>query len=132
MEYGISSVNSVPAPVAPREGVGAGGRADQAKVAGVAEAPQKPRVAADLAPELQFDPQTMMRDLDKAVQNMNEMMSHGRSQLSFTIDPTLNRTVVRVTDRETGEVIRELPPESMLRVARSIEDLKGVLFSEQI
>jgi flagellar protein FlaG len=36
--------------------------------------------------------------------------------------------VVVVTDKTTGEVIRQIPNEVVIRVAHNIADLKGVLF----
>jgi flagellar protein FlaG len=93
-----------------------------------AQAPAAKLPEPRVAPEFKVDAESMMRDLEKVVRSINELMDQGRSKLSFSIDRQLNRPIVRVTDSETGEVIRELPPEAMLKVARSLEDLKGVLF----
>ena len=38
--------------------------------------------------------------------------------------------VVQVTNEETGEVVRTLPGEAVLQIARNLESLKGVLFDE--
>jgi len=35
-----------------------------------------------------------------------------------------------VTSKQTGEVIRQIPGEAVLRVANSIESLKGILFDD--
>jgi flagellar protein FlaG len=52
--------------------------------------------------------------------------------LNFTIDEKLNRQIITVSNKETGEVVRQIPTEVVLRVAHSIEDIKGLLLDEQI
>jgi uncharacterized FlaG/YvyC family protein len=39
---------------------------------------------------------------------------------------------VTVTNKETGEVIRQIPNEVVIRLARSIEDTKGLLLNAQV
>jgi len=39
---------------------------------------------------------------------------------------------VTVQDKDSGEVIRVIPGEEMLRMAHRIEDLKGIIFNEDI
>ena len=116
--------------VAAQVGAQAGGARNIAAEAARAPAPQTALPEPKVAPEFKFDARSMMHDLNRTVRSINDMMEQGHSRLSFSIDQQLNRTLVRVTDSETGEVIRELPPEKVLNVARSIEQLKGVLFSD--
>jgi len=44
------------------------------------------------------------------------------SELTFVLDRETRRPVVRIVDRDTNELIRQIPPEYLLRIA---EDLKG-------
>jgi len=39
--------------------------------------------------------------------------------------------VIHVTDTNTGEVIRKVPGDAILRVAKQIESLKGILFDDR-
>ena len=81
-------------------------------------------------PELDLNEQLeRMRDI---VERLNEsLQSLGRS-LDFSVDHRLNRYVVTVQDKDSGEVIRVIPGEEMLRMAHRIEDLKGIIFNEDI
>jgi flagellar protein FlaG len=47
------------------------------------------------------------------------------------MDRTINTPVVAVTDKNTGELVRQIPAEAVLRVAHSIENLKGVLYNAE-
>jgi flagellar protein FlaG len=78
-----------------------------------------------------IDPQELQRKLEEAVKRLNEQMQDNRRQLGFSVDDRLNRQVVRVTNQETGELVRQIPSEVVIRVANSIENLKGVLFDKE-
>ena len=102
-------------------------------------APTRSNAIADSAPqrlpepkiadEFKVEPQQMASDIDRIVSGMNDLMSRGENTLNFAVDNRVNRTLITVTDYETGEVVRQLPLESVLRVAHSIENMKGVLFN---
>ncbi len=63
------------------------------------------------------------RELIQAVKALNHCeMFGGDSELTFILDRETKRPVVRIVDRETREVIRQIPPEYALRLA---DDLKA-------
>jgi flagellar protein FlaG len=51
--------------------------------------------------------------------------------LNFSIDEKLGRPVVTVRNESTGEVVRQIPNEVVVRVAHSIDELKGLLLNEK-
>ncbi len=67
---------------------------------------------------------------DEVVNQLNAQMAANNRNLGFAMDQRLNKPVIAVTDKNTGELIRQIPAESVLRVAHSIENLKGVLYNE--
>ena len=77
------------------------------------------------------DAERMAEAFDNVVSALNRQMQANSRNLGFTLDRTLNKPVITVTDKNTGDVIRQIPAESVLRVAHSIENLKGVLYNEQ-
>ena len=89
---------------------------DIAAVGGAVNAP----VAA--APEIPADTAAENRSIVQAVQALNgtEMFSHDNT-LTFQRDPDSHRMVIQVINRVTHEVISQIPPEYLLRLA---EDLK--------
>jgi len=66
----------------------------------------------------------------ECVDQLNAQMQSRNRNLSFALDQRLDTPVVAVTDKNTGELVRQIPAESVLRVAHSIENLKGVLYNE--
>jgi len=67
-------------------------------------------------------------DLTKAVSQMNDSTELLRSNLKFSIDKESGRTVIKVVDSKTDEVIRQIPREEVLAIARSLEKAEGLLF----
>lgn len=71
------------------------------------------------------------QELQEAVQRLNEQMRTQGRNLSFSMDEKIDRTIIQVKDANTGEVVRQIPDETVLKVSRSIEDLKGLLLNEK-
>ncbi len=73
--------------------------------------------------------------VEKAVEQLNEYAQSFQRDLKFSMDEDLGRAVVRVMDRTTQEVIRQIPNETALRLARnlnSINEMKRVEEMEQL
>ena len=80
--------------------------------------------------ELDFDIEEMRRSLEEAVARLNDQMAQTRRNLNFRVDDVVDRTVVTVRNSQTGELVRQIPSESMLKLAHSIEDIKGLLLNQ--
>lgn len=77
-----------------------------------------------------FDPAQMRERLQEAVDRLNEQMRATGRDLAFGVDKKIDRLVITVTNKTSGEMVRQIPGDDVLRVARSIEELKGVLYDE--
>jgi uncharacterized FlaG/YvyC family protein len=67
-------------------------------------------------------------DLDSIVQRLNTSLQSLGTKVSFAIDHQTKELVITVLNSSTGEVIRQIPPETMLRVSQHIQEFLGVLF----
>ena len=93
--------------------------------------PPEVKLALPEKTDLQFDPKQMQKNLQDAIERLNEQMKSNGRQLNFSIDKAIDRTVIQVKNVETGEVIRQIPNETLLRVAHNIEQVKGMLLDEK-
>ena len=78
-------------------------------------------------------------NIEAAVEEINSFVQSQNRQLSFSVDENSQRSVVRVTDSESGDVIRQIPSEEVLRLSERIRDLQsdvgaavGVLFNREV
>ncbi len=60
--------------------------------------------------------------LDGIVQNLNQFMTANRRDLVFRVDEGSGRLVITVMNPETGEVVRQIPPEELLSVAKTMKE----------
>ena len=72
----------------------------------------------------------MAAEIREAVAAINEAVKVPTS-LDFSVDEASKRFVVQVTDKNTGELIRKLPGDAVLRIARQLESMKGVVFDQK-
>ena len=63
--------------------------------------------------------------VEKAVNQVNEFVQNLSRDLQFMVDDASGRTVIKVLDTETKEVIRQIPPEELLRIATYLTDTDG-------
>jgi flagellar protein FlaG len=51
--------------------------------------------------------------------------------LQFSVNKESGRIVVTVTDEETGKVIREIPPEEIVKFAEKFDEMVGMIFDKK-
>ncbi len=62
--------------------------------------------------------------LDEAVKKVSDFLSAQNRDLLFNIDEQTQRTVVTVRESSSGEVIRQIPSEEVLKLADRIQELQ--------
>ena len=70
-------------------------------------------------------------EIREAVAEINKAVKKVPTSLDFSVDEASKRFIVSVTDTNTGEVIRKLPGDAVLRIAKQLESLKGVVFDQK-
>ena len=69
--------------------------------------------------------------LQAAVEKIQEFVSAAASDIKFSIDEDSGRTVVKVVERGSQEVIRQIPSQEMLELAKALDKLQGLLIRQQ-
>ena len=67
--------------------------------------------------------------IQKNVQQINAKVQNIQRDLHFSVDDESGRTIIRVIDSETKEIIRIIPPEDINGIAQRLTDSSGVLFN---
>lgn len=89
------------------------------------------------APAQAATPSPTPAQVKAAMEDINKLLKQGDSGLQFTVDKETNRTVFKLVESETGEVIRQYPTEDMLAIARAIDQMEqqvktqGLLLSQK-
>lgn len=73
--------------------------------------------------------QATNEQIRKAVEQLNKSM--GNSEAVFGIHEKTNRVMIKIVDKTTKEVIKELPPEKTLDMIAKVWDMAGILVDER-
>ena len=96
-------------------------------------APER-HVAAASGQELPLDQaeeRASVQQVESAVSKISDFVQNFQRDLQFSVDKDSDRLVVKVVDCETQEVIRQIPSEEMLRIARSLDSSESLILREQ-
>jgi len=69
--------------------------------------------------------------VEKAVGKLNENPQFTAQGLRFSIDEESGKTVVKIVDSETQEILRQIPSADALALAHSIDKMQGLLLREK-
>ena len=72
--------------------------------------------------DVQISESLSQDELQNTVRNINSFVQNMQRGIQFTIHEETGLSVVTVTDKESGEVIRSFPSEDMLAIATHIEE----------
>jgi len=120
----------------PVQGLGASSGDAPSKVASSAPVVDtKSAVSEAVKPreEIRVDTQTVMssEDLTQAIQSLNDMMSALDRDINFAKDPGTGKDVVKVTDSNTGQTIRQIPSQETLSFIKNLDRMVGLLFDSK-
>jgi uncharacterized FlaG/YvyC family protein len=94
----------------------------------------KPEVCAEapVRPAGNEEGTTRDTELLKDVLGVAERHFHIRNVgLKFEVHDATGRLKVTVLDKETGEIIREVPPHQVLDMAAKLDEMMGILFEQR-
>lgn len=76
-------------------------------------------------------PKPGKEELLAITKTVNDFVKPLNSTLQFNIDDSTGLTVVKVIDTDTKEVIKQIPSEDMLALAKALDQIKGLLVKQQ-
>ena len=96
-----------------------------------AEVPAKPVIAVPKPADIKFNAAELRQHLKEAVGFLNEQISSKNQGLGFRLEDSIDIPVVTVRNSQTGEVVRQIPNEVVIKVAQSIDDFKGLILNKK-
>ncbi|AAD36200.1 MULTISPECIES: flagellar protein FlaG [Thermotoga] len=84
---------------------------------------------AEMKKQQEEDVQRAIEEFSKKLEKLRKIF---RGEAEFKYDSELNMVIVKIKDTETGEIIRQIPPEVMVKIAKSINELLGILVDERV
>ena len=95
--------------------------------------PDKPAIALPKRPQIQFNEAEERKNLKDAVAFLNNQVASHKNGLGFSLNDHIDVPVVTVRNTVTGEVVRQIPNEVVIRVAENIDVVKkGLLHNSKV
>ena len=66
------------------------------------------------------------------VKQINEFVKTFSTKISFRVDQESGQSIILVTERETGKVIRQIPPEEVLSLQKKMDEIAGIIFNRRV
>ena len=89
-------------------------------------------VAAKQQQAQKLEPAPTATEVQQAADTINKALQRlNSSSLEFSVDHDSGRTIVRVVDTETKDVIRQIPNEETLAISKSLDKLQGLLIQQK-
>jgi len=68
--------------------------------------------------------------LNDVVSELNNLVRELHRELQFSVDDESGETVIKVVDRETDEVVRQIPSEDVVRLRQRLQEAAGAIFQD--
>lgn len=86
--------------------------------------------AAGMPTQDKAAPEPTREEVTKALKQINEAMPSSATRLEFSLDDDTSRTIVKIVDQSTKEVVRQIPTVEALQIAKSLDKLAGLLINQ--
>ena len=77
------------------------------------------------------EPVISSQELDLKIAQLNEAMVSRNQAVVFSRDEATGKDVLRVNNKSTGELIRQIPNDEALKVTQSIDKMIGLIFNQR-
>ncbi len=71
-------------------------------------------------------------EMRQIVDELARMARSFNRRLEFSINEDINQVIVKIVDQDSGEVVKQIPPEDVVRVHARIREAIGLLFDQKI
>jgi len=71
-------------------------------------------------------------EIHSTTEDLKRITTVFNKKLQFVVDHHSNEVIVKVIDKDTDKVIKELPPEELQKLHRKLKEAIGLLFDEMV
>lgn len=68
--------------------------------------------------------------IPQALEDINKMLDSWSVSIQFEVDPSYKDVIVKVVDQDTHKVLLQIPSEDVVRIAKAMDRLKGLLVEQ--
>lgn len=69
-------------------------------------------------------------EVEQAAKELNQLVHDLHRKLQFSVDGDSGETIIKVIDRETDQVVRQIPTEEVVTLRKRLAEVSGVIFKD--
>ncbi len=73
-----------------------------------------------------------VKEVEGMIDALGELSDTIQTRLSFSVHQSTHEVIIRVVDKDTNEVIRQLPPDDLIELHEKMKNLTGFLLNENV
>ena len=94
--------------------------------------PEVQKVQPVIKVDIDRQPTISPSELADKIELLNKELTSRNQAVTFSSDATTGRDIVRVTNRTTGELIRQMPTAEALKAMQNIDQMMGLIFNRSV
>jgi flagellar protein FlaG len=76
--------------------------------------------------------QLTVQEVAETVEALNSVMQQMQRGISFKVDDQSGRSIIQVIDRDSGDVIKQMPSQDLLKLINHMQEMQSILFDETV
>ena len=81
--------------------------------------------------DINREPLVSSQELEGKIAELNEALASRNQAVMFSTDPSTGKDVVRVSNKSTGELIRQMPSVEALKAMQNMDQMMGLIFNHK-
>jgi flagellar protein FlaG len=69
-----------------------------------------------------------VNDFEKTMESLKDYVGWGNFNIDFATDDQTGSMVIKIIDRDTGETLRQIPPDQILSLRSHLQEFLGLVF----
>lgn len=76
--------------------------------------------------------QLTVQEAAETLEALNSVMQQMQRGISFQMDEKSGRSIIQVIDRDSGDVIKQMPSQDLLKLINHMQEMQSLLFDETV
>ena len=111
--------------------IGASGGFREPQGVGVFQQVREETIPDDLQAERAADAGRFAERVDRSIDTLNKRMEELGRAVRFSKNREFDREIITVVNPDSGDIVRQIPPEYAIRVSEGLKSLRGLLFDDK-
>ena len=69
-----------------------------------------------------------MAELEQTMKDLKQYNGWGNFNIDFSTDDNTGSLIIKIVDRDTGETLKQIPPEQILNLKSQLQEVLGLVF----